>query len=141
MRTLLRALLVAGLVVVAAVVVAAVALSYVPYPNATLTIDGETLSLSGLDGWQAAAVLAAGAMALVGFVIASALGILAGVVVAVLAALLAVAAVAVVALLLASPLLLVGWLLWRALRRSRSPPSSAAAVDLVSTPAPAQAAS
>jgi hypothetical protein len=82
MRTLLRALLVAGLVVVAAVVVAAVALSYVPYPNATLTIDGETLSLSGLDGWQAAAVLAAGAMALVGFVIASALGILAGVVVA-----------------------------------------------------------
>lgn len=127
MKTWLRWLLAAGIVIVLAIVTVAVMLSYMPYPNATMSIDGDTLSLSGLDGWGAAAVLTAAAMALVSFFLASALAILAGILVAVLTAVLAVAAVAAVLLLLTSPLLLVGWLLWRALTTSRPPTSAPAA--------------
>ncbi len=127
MKTWLRWMLAAGIVIVLAIVTVAVMLSYMPYPNATMSIDGETLSLSGLDGWGAAAVLAAAAMALVSFVLASALAILAAVLAAMLTALLAVAAVAAVLLLLASPLLLIGWLLWRALSTARGQTPAAAA--------------
>ena len=127
MKTLLRWLLGAGIVVVLAVLTVAVVLAWLPYPEATIQIDGETLSLSGLDGWGAAAVLTAASMALVSFFLASAFGILAGILVAVLAAVLAVAAVAALLLVLASPLLLIGWLAWRALSGARTPtPASAA---------------
>ena len=127
MKTLLRWLLGAGIVVVLAVLTVAVVLAWLPYPEATIQIDGETLSLSGLDGWGAAAVLTAASMALVSFLLASAFGILAGILVAVLAAVLAVAAVAALLLVLASPLLLIGWLAWRALSGARTPTPAPAA--------------
>jgi hypothetical protein len=127
MKTLLRWLLAAGIVIVLAIATVAVALAYLPYPDATVRIDGETLSLSGLDGWAAAALLAAASMALVSFVLASALGIVAGIVVALLVALLAVAAVGAVLLLLASPFLLLGWLVWRAASGARAPTPAAVA--------------
>ena len=127
MKTLLRWLLAAGIVVVLAIATVAVALAYLPYPNATVRIDGETLSLSGLDGWEAGALLAGAATALVSFVLASALGIVAGIGVALLVALLVIAAVAAVLLILASPLLLLGWLLWRAASGARAPTPAGAA--------------
>jgi len=127
MKTLLRWMLGAGIVVVLAVVTVAVVLASLPYPHATISIDGETLSMGGIDGWQAAAALAAAAMALVSLALASTLGILAGILVAVLAAVLAVAAVAALLLVLASPLLLIGWLAWRALSGARTPTPAPAA--------------
>jgi hypothetical protein len=125
MKTLLRWLLAAGIVVALAIVTVAVVLAYMPSPDATISIDGETLSLSGFDG-SAAAVLAAAAMALVSFILASALGIVAGILVVLLLTLLAIAAVSAVLLLLASPLLLLGWLVWRAASAARAPAPAAA---------------
>ena len=111
MKTLLRWLLAAGIVVGLAVATVAVVLAYLPFPAATIVVDGETLSLSRLDGWETAAVLTAAAVALVSLVLASALGTIAGILVALLAALLAVAAIVAVLLLLAC-VPCWGWLLW-----------------------------
>jgi hypothetical protein len=126
MKTVLRVALVGGVLIVVSVALLALALSYGPYPDANIFIDGDALSLHGLDGWAAVFVFTAAALAIVGFAIAVVLGVLASLAVAVVVALLGLGAAAVVLLVLASPVLLVGWLIWRALRPSQ--PSTGAAL-------------
>ena len=91
-----------------------------------ITVDGDTLALSGIGGWHAALlVVALVAVVLVALVLAA----LALVLVLGLAAL-GVAfggLTAIVALaLVASPLLLIGWLFWRLVRPAPVPHAAAA---------------
>jgi hypothetical protein len=92
----------------------------------SVTIDGETVALSGISGWHAALlVIALASTVLLGLVIAAlavvfVLGIAAlGIVVAVLATAAALA-------LVSSPLLLIGWLIWRLARPAPAPRTVAA---------------
>jgi hypothetical protein len=107
-------MLVLVLVIGAAIAVLWLAL---PLDGTTITIDGESFSLSNLTGGElalafVAAILASLAALAIG-VLAAALGIVAGAIGIGLGVLVAVAALAIVA----TPFLLVGWLVWRATRR------------------------
>ena len=91
----------------------AAAWSALPPDGATLVIDGETIALPSLSGGQRAA-----ALALVVFAVLVTAAIVVGVVAIVLASVLfglAVSALVSVltVLLAASPVLLLGWLVWR----------------------------
>jgi hypothetical protein len=127
MKTVLRVALVGGVLIVLAIGLLALALSYGPYPDANIFIDGDAVSLDGIDGWAAAFVFTAAAMAMVGFALAVVLGVLASLAAAIVVALLGVGAAAVVLLVLASPILLVGWLVWRAVHGAKPSPPAAAA--------------
>ena len=121
-----RAVAIALLLAFVAIVVGmAVAWSLLPLDHTTITIDDETVRLSGIDGWRIAVAIAA---ASAGVLIALIVGALA-VVFALLAAALSIAvalAFAVAALaLVASPVLVVAWAIWRAVRPSN--PTRAAA--------------
>ena len=121
-----RAVAIALLLAFVAIVVGmAVAWSLLPLDHTTITIDDETVRLSGIDGWRIAVAIAA---ASAGVLIALIVGALA-VVFALLAAALSIAvalAFAVAALaLVASPVLVVAWAIWRAARPSN--PARAAA--------------
>ncbi|HZV92024.1 MAG TPA: hypothetical protein VFF72_02340 [Caldimonas sp.] len=109
-------LAIAALATLALIAAAALLGSTLPWPNATFTADGQTLAIGGVAGWHVA-------LALIGV----ALAVLIGLVVVVLAvafglgvAALAVAAVVIAALaalaFVLSPLLVLGWLLWRLVR-------------------------
>ena len=122
-----RAIAVSLLLAFLAIVIGmAVAWSFLPLDHTTITIDDETIRLSGIDGWRIAVAIAA---ASAGVLIALIVGALA-VVFALLAAALSIAvalAFAVAALaLVASPVLVVAWAIWRAVRSS-SPTRPAAA--------------
>ncbi|HEX2542530.1 MAG TPA: hypothetical protein VHM00_15775 [Caldimonas sp.] len=119
MKNVLRAALVGGALIVLAIALLALALSYGPYPDANIVIDGDAVSLNGLDGWHAVLVYTAAAMALVGFAIVALLAVIAGLAVALVVAFFGLAAGLVVLLVLMSPVLLVGWLVWCSLRTRR----------------------
>ena len=94
------------------------AVAWQDLPPAHITIDGESISLPALQGWQAALALV---LAVVAIVLTAVLvvGLVAiSLVATVLCVALVVLALAVSLLLVFSPLLLLGWLLWRL---SRSP--------------------
>jgi hypothetical protein len=121
MKSWTRALAVL-LVVVATFVAVLVAVAWAVFPldRVALAIDGATYSLADLHGWDVvlaflaavAAVVLALVVALGAIVLAMAVGAI-GLGVGLLAA---VASVAVVV----APFVVVGWLLWRLLRRQRS---------------------
>jgi hypothetical protein len=101
--------------------------SALPLDHATLVIDGETVALPTLTGWPAALALA---LAVLGVLLAAVLavgGVAIAVVVAVLGIAFAAGAVIVAVLLVTWPLLLLGWLIWRA---SRAPSSSGTRAEL-----------
>ena len=107
------------MLVLIVVIGAAIAVLWMALPldAATITIDGESFSLSNLTGGElalafVAAVLASLAALAIG-ALAAVLGIAAGALGIGLGVLAAVSAFTVVA----SPFLLVGWLVWRAVRR------------------------
>jgi hypothetical protein len=116
----------AGIVLLVALAIGAAlafAWSSLPPEGATLVIEGERISLPSLSGGQMAAVLA-----LVVFIVLLTAAVVVGTVaIALAAALFGVAVAALVAvetlLLVASPVLLLGWLIWRL---SRSPAPSGA---------------
>ena len=104
------------LVVVVSALVAALWLA-LPLVSTTISIDGETFSLANLSGGElalafVAAVLASLAALAIG-ALATALGLAAGALGIGLGVLATVAVLAIVS----SPFLLLGWLVWRALRR------------------------
>ena len=98
-----------------------------PLDGTTISIDGETFSLANLSGGElalafVAAVLAA-LLALAIGALAAVLGLAAGAIGIGLGILAAVAALALVA----SPFLLIGWLVWRAVRGPRAVATTTAA--------------
>jgi hypothetical protein len=108
--------------VLVAVVAATVAVVWLALPlvSTTISIDGESFSLANLGGGElalafVAAVVASLAALAVG-ALATALGLAAGALGIGLGILATVAVVAIVS----SPFLLVGWLVWRAVRRRPS---------------------
>jgi hypothetical protein len=93
-----------------------VAWSSLPLDHATLVVDGETVALPSLSGWQAAMALLLAVFA----VLVAASVVVGAVAIAVATALfgIAIAMLGIVAtlLLVASPVLVVGWLIWRLAR-------------------------
>ena len=91
--------------------------SSLPLDRATLVIDGETIALPSLSGGQAAFAL----VVVVFAVLLTAIVVVAAVVVALGTALFGIALAALVCvvtvLFVASPVLLLGWLIWRLSRR------------------------
>jgi len=107
------------MLVLIVVIGAAIAVLWMALPldAATITIDGERFSLANLSGGElalafVAAILASLAALAIG-ALAAVLGIAAGALGIALGVLTAVSALAIVG----SPFLLVGWLVWRAVRR------------------------
>jgi hypothetical protein len=114
------------LTLVALVVVLAAVWSLLPLEHTTIAVDGETISLSGISGWRAAlAVVAAVAAVMLALVIA-ALAVVLALGLAVFGIVVALLSVAGVLALVASPLLLLGWLVWRLVRRAPSGQAAAA---------------
>jgi hypothetical protein len=115
------------LIVVPAVAIAAVWFA-LPLDATTITVGGESFSLADLSAGQVAglwvlAVLAVAAALAFG-VAATVLGLAVGALAVGVGVAAAIGAVAIVA----SPLLLVGWLVWRTVRRrQRTLPTTAAA--------------
>lgn len=105
----------------------AAAWAALPIDQATIVIDGETVSVPSLGGWHAVLVLTMVVLAVLVACIVAAGGVAIAIVAAVLGV--GVGALALVAtlLLLFSPLILIGWLIWRLTRG----PSRPAATDLV----------
>ncbi len=130
-RTAMRWLtaLAASVLLVALVIGAALAFAWssLPADGATIVIDGETIALPTLSGGQMAAALALVVVA----VLATAAVVVGAVAIALATALFGLAIGALVTvvtvLLAASPVLLLGWLLWRL---SRSPAATATAPRL-----------
>ena len=111
---------------IALVAVFAIVWSALPLDHATITIDDETIALSGVEGWQAVlVVIGAAAAVLVGLVVAALAMVFAfgaaalGIVVAMVAVLASLAIVA-------SPFLFVGWLIWLIVRPAARPQAAAA---------------
>ena len=101
---------------VAIVAMLAVAWSSLPLQHATISIDGQTFALSGFDGWHAAAtIVAVAVVALIGIIVA-ALAVVFAIGVALLGVCIALLAVVASVALVASPLLFLGWLIWRIVR-------------------------
>ena len=107
------------MLVLIVVIGAAIAVLWMALPldAATITIDGERFSLANLSGGElalafVAAILASLAALAIG-ALAALLGVVAGAFGIGLGVLAAVSALAIVA----SPFILVGWLVWRAVRR------------------------
>lgn len=111
---------------VALVVVLALVWAALPLQHTTITINGETIALSGIEGWRAALVITAAVVAvLVGLVVA-ALAVVFAVGVAALGVVVSVLAVLASLALLASPLLFIGWLIWRLVRPAAGAGTAAA---------------
>jgi hypothetical protein len=98
-----------------------------PLEGTTISIDGETFSLANLSGGELAlafvAAVLASLLALAIGALAAVLGLAAGAIGIGLGILAAVAALALVA----SPFLLIGWLVWRAVRGPRAVATTTAA--------------
>jgi len=98
-----------------------------PLDGTTITVDGETFSLADLSGWEVAALFAFGvAAALVALIVAAA-AVAFGLVVALLGIGVGILATVASLALVASPFLLVGWLVWRAVRKPRHRSTAAVA--------------
>ena len=111
------ALLLLAIVVTRALAVAWQAL---PLDGTTITIDGERFSLGSLSGGHAAAAFAIGVVVTMAALVVAAVAIVFAIVVAALGVGLGVVATVASLALVASPFLIVGWLVWRAVRRDRA---------------------
>jgi hypothetical protein len=112
-------------VVVAAVL--AVSLYALPLDGTTVTVDGETFSLANVSASQAVAAFAIAVVATVVGLIIAALAIAFALLVAALGIGIGLLATVASLALVASPFLLLGWLVWRAVRAPRrTSPSTAA---------------
>lgn len=109
------------LAIVLVVTLGAIGWATLPLDRTMLTLDGETVALSGLDGWRAVLVVAAIFLALLIAVIVAAAAIVVAVLAAAFAAALAVAVVLATLAITASPAILILWLLYVALRAGRAP--------------------
>ena len=116
----------AAIVLVVAVLMGVgLALAWSHLPAANISIDGEPVSLPALAGWQAVLAFLLGVVAVV-LAAVLVVGVLAiSIVAALLCVVLVLVWVAVGLLLVFSPVLLLGWLLWRL---SRRPPAPVAAL-------------
>jgi hypothetical protein len=120
--SLARGVAIALLVLIAAATMLILtAWTTLPLDRVTVAIDGETHSLADLQGGHAAAFLAAAVALLVVAPIATGLAIGVGLAFAALGIATGLAAAAAALALAASPLLLLGWLLWRLLRSRPAP--------------------
>jgi hypothetical protein len=99
----------------------AAAWSALPLDQATIVIDDETLSLPSLGGWQAALALTLAVLAVLVAGIVAAGGVAIAIAAAVLGIAVAAITVVVSLLLVASPVLIVGWLVWRLARGPSMP--------------------
>jgi len=116
------------LVIAIVVVAAAIAAAWAAWPldGTTLWIDGEHFSLADLSGGHAAAAFAIALVATVAALALAACAVVVGLAVAALGIAVGVLATAASLALVAAPFVLVGWLVWRALRKPRPPPAAAA---------------
>jgi hypothetical protein len=110
----------------AIVVAIALAWSALPLDHATILIDGETIQLSGIDGWHAALVIATAGVGVLIALIVGALAVVFGLLAAALAILVALVIVMATLALVASPLLLIVWAIWRIARPAHDPRPAAA---------------
>jgi hypothetical protein len=114
------------LILLAIAVVLASIGSLASLDHLAITVDGDTLALSGIGGWHAALVI----VALVGAALLALVAAALAVVLVLGIAALGVAVggfTAIAALALAtSPLLLIGWLIWRLLRPAPAQRAAAA---------------
>lgn len=122
-RAVAMALLLAFLAIVIGM---AVAWSFLPLDHTTITIDDETIRLSGIDGWRiAVAITAASAGVLIALIIA-ALAVVCSLLAAALSIAVALAVVVATLALVASPVLVLVWAIWRVARPSNSSRPAAA---------------
>jgi hypothetical protein len=91
-----------------------------------VTVDGDTLALSGIGGWQAGLLLVALVAAALIALVAAALAIVLALGLAALGVAIGGLTAIVALVLVASPLLLLGWLIWRLLRAAAMPHAAAA---------------
>jgi hypothetical protein len=110
----LAALFLVSLVLLVALL--ALVWSALPLEHATISIDGETIALSGIEGWRAALVIAGAIVAVLVAAVVAALAVVFAIGVAALGVIVAMLAVLASIALVASPLILVGWLIWRLVR-------------------------
>jgi|KBSMisStandDraft_5_1062788.scaffolds.fasta_scaffold1072261_1 hypothetical protein len=114
-------------IVIAAVL--AVSLYALPLDGTTVTVDGETFSLANISASQAVAAFAVAVVATVAGLIVAAVAIAFALLVAALGIGIGILATVASLALVASPFLLVGWLVWRAVRAPRqasAPPTAPA---------------
>lgn len=107
-------------VLVTLIVVLALAWSALPLEQTTITIDGESVALSGLDGWHGAIIIVAGAVAVLLGLVVAVLAVVVALGAAALGVAIALAAVLTVLALVGSPLVFLGWLVWLAVRPARA---------------------
>jgi len=104
------------LVALAIGVALAAAWSSLPLDRATVVVDGETVVLPSLGGWQAALALLLAVLAVLAVAIVAVGAVAIAVATALFGIAIGVLVVGVTLLLVASPALLVGWLIWRLAR-------------------------
>ena len=122
-RTLL-ALVLIGLLLTVAAIVGAVAWTGDPLAHAVVTIDGSEVTLAQLQGSVALAALAIGVVLVALFLVVPFAIVLPLLAVGLALALAFIAIAGIVALLL-SPLIALGWLIWRLARPARRVPMAA----------------
>jgi hypothetical protein len=118
------ALIVTLILVLVAIIAAACAT--MPLDQMTITIHGETFSLAGISGWHAGLVIAGAIVVVLLATVAAALAVAFALGMAGLAVLVGLAATVASIVLVASPLILVGWLVWRLVARPSRPRPAAA---------------
>jgi hypothetical protein len=101
---------------VALVTVLALVWAALPLEHTTITVDGRTIALSGIEGWRAALAIAAAVFAVFMALVVAALVVVFAVGVALLGIVVSTLAVLASLALAASPLVLIGWLIWRLVR-------------------------
>jgi len=116
-----RAVAIALLLAFLAIVVGmAVAWSFLPLDHTTITIDDETVRLSGIDGWRIAVAIAAASAGVLIALVIGALAVVFGLLAAALSIAVALAIVVATLALVASPVLVLVWAIWRVARPSNS---------------------
>ena len=114
-----RALVISFLLAFVAVVVAlTLAWSMLPLDHTTISIDDETVRLSGIEGWRVALVIAAASAGVLIALVIGALAIVFGLLAAAFSIALALAIVIATLALVASPVLVMIWAIWRITRTS-----------------------
>ncbi|MEO8527370.1 MAG: hypothetical protein ABI460_21750 [Caldimonas sp.] len=101
---------------VAIVIGLAVAWSFLPLDHTTISIDDETVRLSGIDGWRIAVVIAAGSAFVLIALIVGVLAVVFALLAAALSIVVALTIVIATLALVASPILVVAWAIWRLTR-------------------------
>ena len=114
-----RALAVSLLLAFVAVVVAlTLAWAMLPLDHTTISIDDETVRLSGIEGWRVALVIAAASAGVLIALVIGALAIVFGLLAAAFSIALALAIAIATLALVASPVLVMIWAIWRITRTS-----------------------